>query len=313
VSVPYGTDPMRIWGPHKNSWIQIQESGSICIRISFGMIHRSRPRQIRNYLHFAFRWVFLMDPDPRIRIRVRVSPNSFRKILMWYFLKKIGSAPPFSGSVPVFLQFSFDKNAVRSLRTETWIRDRSLDPRVRPRTGTIERRGTAQQRTLDPVSASGSAFRPVGTRPLLFFLWHIKKKAAGWPDPSPVLGSGPSRTDPSHPDIVFTGHPMPTMKGTVQEDDYRAEVRFKDKNLSKNKAPGSAILRIRDSDPDLNPDPGLIRWHQSGGGSAARRWIQPGLRYHQIGLGGSTHNVGTSPVWLPWPVRKEKEICWPIY
>ncbi len=49
-----------------------------------------------------------------------------------------------------------------------------------------------------------------------------------------VLGSGPSRTDPSHPDIAFAGRVVPTIKGTVQEDDYRTEVRFKDKNLFKN-------------------------------------------------------------------------------
>jgi hypothetical protein len=42
------------------------------------------------------------DPDPRIRIRVRVSPNSFIKIFTEIFLKEIGSAPPFSGSVHVF-------------------------------------------------------------------------------------------------------------------------------------------------------------------------------------------------------------------
>jgi hypothetical protein len=54
------------------------------------------------------------------------------------------------------------------------------------------------------------------------------------------------------------------MEGTVQEDDYRTEVRFKDKNLLKIKVFASSgshrvrirELRIRDSDPDLNPDPG---------------------------------------------------------
>ncbi len=67
---------------------------------------------------------------------------------------------------------------------------------------------------------------------------------------------------------------MPTMEGTVQEGDYRTEVRFKDKNLFKNQSFASSgsqrtricKLRIRDSDPDLNPDPGLNRWHQSGCG-----------------------------------------------
>ncbi len=57
---------------------------------------------------------------------------------------------------------------------------------------------------------------------------------------------------------------MPTMEGTVQEDDYQTEVRFKDKNLLKNQ--GFCLLRFTespdpqfadpDSDPDLNPDPG---------------------------------------------------------
>jgi hypothetical protein len=57
---------------------------------------------------------------------------------------------------------------------------------------------------------------------------------------------------------------MPTMEGTVQEDGYRTEVRFKDKNLLKNQTFASSgsqrarirRLGIRDSDPDLNPDPG---------------------------------------------------------
>ncbi len=63
------------------------------------------------------------------------------------------------------------------------------------------------------------------------------------------------------------------MEGTVQEDDYRTEVWFEDKNLLKIKVFASSgsqrtqicKLQIRDSDPDLNPDPGLNRWHQSGG------------------------------------------------
>jgi hypothetical protein len=47
---------------------------------------------------------------------------------------------------------------------------------------------------------------------------------------------------------------MPTMEGTVQEDDYRTEVRFKDKNAFKNQSFASSAsqrtrickLRIRD-------------------------------------------------------------------
>ncbi len=61
----------------------------------------------------------------------------------------------------MFLQFSFKKDAVSSLRIETRIQDQSPDPRVRPRTGTVVRCGTAQQRTTDPAFASGSAFRTV--------------------------------------------------------------------------------------------------------------------------------------------------------
>jgi hypothetical protein len=65
---------------------------------------------------------------------------------------------------------------------------------------------------------------------------------------------------------------MPTMQGTVQEDDYRTEVRFKDKNLLKNQS--FFLLRFTESpdprtaDPGLGSGPksgsGLNRWHQSG-------------------------------------------------
>jgi hypothetical protein len=103
-----------------------------------------------------------MDPDPRIRIRVRVSPNSFRKIFNMIFLKEIWIRAYLLMDPFMFLQFSFfKKDAVRGLRIETRIRDQSPDLRVRPRTGTVVRRGTAQQRTTDPASASGSAFRTV--------------------------------------------------------------------------------------------------------------------------------------------------------
>jgi hypothetical protein len=53
-------------------------------------------------------------------------------------------------------------------------------------------------------------------------------------------------------------------RGQSQEDVYRTEVRFKDKNLLKIKVFASSGshrvrirgLQIRDSDPDQNPDPG---------------------------------------------------------
>jgi hypothetical protein len=119
------------------------------------------------------------------------------------------------------------KDAVRGLRSETRIPDRSPDPRVRPCTGTVERRGTAQQRTTDPASASGSAFRTVRYAAAFeFFFGALVKKPLGgrirvqYSDPDlPGLIR-------IHPDIAFAGRAMPTMKGTVQEDHYRTKVRF---------------------------------------------------------------------------------------
>jgi hypothetical protein len=114
-----------------------------------------------------------MDPDPRIRIRVHVSPNSFRNNFNMIFLKGIRWIRS------CFLQFSFEKDAVSGLRIETLIRDRSPDPRVRPRTGTVERGGTAQQRTTDPASASGSAFRTVRYATAFSFALAHQNKVAG--------------------------------------------------------------------------------------------------------------------------------------
>jgi hypothetical protein len=115
----------------------------------------------------------------------------------------------------MYLQFSFKKGAVHGLWIEKRIRDRSPDPCVRPRTGTVVRRGTAQQQTADPAFASGSAFRTVQYGLHFNLALAHQNKAAGGPDLSPVLGSGPSRTDPSHPGIAFAGCAMPTMKGSV--------------------------------------------------------------------------------------------------
>ena len=141
------------------------------------------------------------------------------------------------------------------MRIETRIRDRSPDPRIRPRTGTVERRGTAQQPTTDPASASGSAFRTVRYGAAFSFaLAYQKIKLLG--DRIRVQYSDPDLPGliPSHPGIAFARHARPTMKGTVQEDDYRTEVRFKDKNLFKNRSFASSgsqrtricKLRIRD-------------------------------------------------------------------
>ncbi len=58
--------------------------------------------------------------------------------------------------------------------------DRGPDPRVRPRTGTVVRCGTAQQRTTGPHSV------PYCTHPHLIFALAHQNKTAGCPDPSPV-------------------------------------------------------------------------------------------------------------------------------
>jgi hypothetical protein len=135
------------------------------------------------------------------------------------------------------------------LRIETrGIQDRSPDPRIRPHTGTVERRGTAQQRTTDPASASGSAFRTVRyAAAFSFALAYQKFKLLG--DWIRVQYSDPDLPGliPSHPGIAFARRARPTMKGTVQEDDYQTEVWFKDKNLLKLKilaSSGSQSTRI---------------------------------------------------------------------
>jgi hypothetical protein len=147
-----------------------------------------------------------------------------------------------------FLQLSYDKNAVRGLRIETRIRDRSPDPRVCPRTRTVERRGTAQQRTTDPASASGSAFHTLRYAAAFGFSLAHQKESCWVTRSESSTRIRTFRTDPSHPGIAFAGRAMPTMKGTVEEDDYRTEVRFTDKTLLKIK--NFSLLRFTQH-PDL--------------------------------------------------------------
>ena len=78
---------------------------------------------------------------------------------------------------------------------------------------------------------------------------------------------------------------------------------FKDKNCIKFKQFGSSgssririrASRIRDSDPDLNPDPGLLDGISPGNGSVSGRWIRPGLR--------DSTNVVAGLSQLPWPIH----------
>jgi hypothetical protein len=145
--VLYGTDPMRIWGPHKNSWIRIQESGSRCIHIQFGMIRGSGPRPDPE----SFAFSVLMNFFLRIRTQGSGSgftshPTVLEKFSTWFVKENSDPRLPLSGSVHV-LQFS--------LRCGTWFEDWD----VHPRTGTVVRCDTTRQWTTDQASASGSAFR----------------------------------------------------------------------------------------------------------------------------------------------------------
>ncbi len=103
------------------------------------------------------------------------------------------------------------------------------------------------------------------------------------------------------------------MEGTVQEDDYRTEVRFKDKNVFKNQS--FCLLRFTES-PDLRiADPGLGSGPKSGSGLIDG--ISPGAAPRLV-AGSSpdcvtanqdrdTTYIGTGPDQLPLAKRwKEK-------
>ncbi len=114
-----------------------------------------------------------------------------------------GSAPTFEW-IRSYFTFSFKRSGGTGLRIETRIRTE-----VRIRASALApvpyflRCGTIQQRTTDPASASGTAFRTVRYASAFEFALAHQNKTSMWPDPSPVLGSGPSRTDPDHPGIAF--------------------------------------------------------------------------------------------------------------
>ncbi len=52
------TDPMQIWGPHKNCRIRIQESGSAPICIALIQLADPDHVRIRIYMHFSFLKIF---------------------------------------------------------------------------------------------------------------------------------------------------------------------------------------------------------------------------------------------------------------
>ncbi len=280
---------MRIWGPHKNSWIRIQESGSTCIRIEFGMIRGSGPRPDPESVAFCILMSFFKDPDPRIRIRVRVSPNSFRKNFNMIFLKEIRNRAYLLMDPFMF----FYSLALK--RCGTWFEDWDADPgpksgsarppshwyrsKVRYRTATDYGPGICIRVRIPYLTVRGR---------ILILLWRIEIKLLG--DQIRVQYSDPDL--PGLVRVIRASHLQdarcPRWRGqsrkttTGPKSGLKIKIYLKIKVFASSGSQRTWIckLRIWDLDPDLNPDPGLNRWHQSGGGSAARRWIRPGLRYH---------------------------------
>ncbi len=144
------------------------------------------------------------------------------------------------------------------------------DPRVNPRPDTVKRRETSTA----PNYGTGIYIRiriPYRMVRIRFwcFLWRIGKKAAEWLDPSPVLGSGPSRTGPQssgHHILLKARRPRlsrqsrKTTTGPKSGFKEMKSVEVKHKMLASSGSQKMRIRnwwRIRDSDPDLSPHPGL--------------------------------------------------------
>ncbi len=112
-----------------------------------------------------------------------------------------------------------------------------MDPGFRPRTGTVERRGTAQQRTTDPVSESLSPFRTLRyAAAFSFFFGASVKKLLG--DRIRVQYS-----DPDLPELIRVFRASHSQHATTG-----IKLRLKDKNLSKNE--NISLLRFTQH-PDL--------------------------------------------------------------
>jgi hypothetical protein len=104
------------------------------------------------------------------------------------------------------------------------------------------------------------------------------------------------------------------MEGTVQEDDYRTEVRFKGKNLLRNQS--FCILRFTESPDPRIADPGLGSGPKSGSG--LNKWHQSGETDPRLVAGSDpdcvttnwdrdTTYVGTGPDQLPLAKRWKEE------
>ncbi len=111
-------------------------------------------------------------------------------------------------------------------------------------------------------------------------LWHIKIKMLGdW-------------TGLSHPGIAFTRRAMPTIKGAVQEDDYRTEVRFLKIKI---------YLRIKIFPPQV---------HRASG-SANCKSLDPAWTALPLIRTGTHHTLG--PVRISCLGQKDGKEKWPIY
>ena len=123
---------------------------------------------------------------------------------------------------------------------------------------------------------------------ILILHWRIKIKLLG-------VRIRVQYSDPDLPGlvrIIRASHPndvrCPRWRGQSRKTTTGPKSGLKIKIYLKNQS--FCLLRFTESPDPRTADPGfgsgpksgsgLNRWHQSGGGSAARRWIRAGLRYH---------------------------------
>ncbi len=149
---------------------------------------------------------------------------------MIFLEKKTDPRLPLVDPFMFFTILDLLKGAVHGLRSETRIRDHSPDPRVRPSTGTIKRRSTAQHWTMDLAFASGFAFRTVRyAATFKFFFGTLVKNLLG----------GRIRVQYSDPDLpgLIRSHPgtalldarCPRWRGQSKKTTTRLKSSFKDK------------------------------------------------------------------------------------
>jgi hypothetical protein len=197
---------------------------------------------------------FFIDPDPRIRIQVRVTPNSFRKILNMIFLKENSDLRlPLDGSIHVFYNLALKRYGTRSGSAHP--PSHRYRSKVRYRTATDYGPGICIRVRI--------LYRTVRIH-IFILLWHIKIKLSGCRIRVQYL-------DLDLPGLVRIIRALhsndvrcPRWRGQSRKTTTRPKSGLKIKIYLKMKVFASSGsqrvrirgLRIRDSDPDLNPDPG---------------------------------------------------------